>query len=471
MKTYVYIVLFGLLQIACDNKIPNSEEQKSQLTDTLEQKSEPISLVGRSLQRVTKEGYSLSIYQPIESDSEAVVYLLDPQGEASKAVEKYKTLSDHFSFTLVGINSIQNNMPIDQVTSIWNSARNYINDEFSQLPFCAIAGFSGGGRYATYLAEIDSNVLAVMGCGAGFAKQVNSSSDIPFHYLGVVGKQDFNFVEMMRLAKKLEPYPRRHYIMTWEGKHEWPDTNTMLTGFTWFHNRFIAKGLIEKDIEFVDEMEKLLTPQFEQIPESSRLKIKDFSLIDELQKAELMSFLFQDIKDCDQYISRRSAVYRPSSFKMQLAEFDVLLYQESKLQQEYGQNLVQKDLSWWEDHLSQMETKQLSPFYDEDMKQRILQYCSLQLYFLSQQSLSQGQTTDDAYKYTKLYTMFDRENNEAHYLHAIVLAKMNNQSAAITELKEAIKYGFDDHNRLYQQPEFQNLQSDPSFQKIYELLD
>ena len=62
--------------------------------------------------------------------------------------------------------------------------------------------------------------------------------------------------------------------------------------------------------------------------------------------------------------------------------------------------------------------------------------------------------------------MDDPTNSEAWYFSAMLNARSNNAQSTENDLMKAVENGFNDKNRVEQQPEFQNLANKINFQEI-----
>jgi len=90
------------------------------------------------------------------------------------------------------------------------------------------------------------------------------------------------------------------------------------------------------------------------------------------------------------------------------------------------------------------------------MYQRLLAYLSLAFYSISNQLIN-GNQNEAARHFVELYKMADPTNSEAWYFSAILDAREGNVHSAMEDLLSAVSHGFNDRNRLRQQPEFRRL--------------
>ena len=99
------------------------------------------------------------------------------------------------------------------------------------------------------------------------------------------------------------------------------------------------------------------------------------------------------------------------------------------------------------------------------MYQRLLAYLSLAFYSISNQLINNNQNKEAAY-FVTLYKMADPANSEAWYFSAVLNARNNNAKAVHDDLLKAVANGFNDKQRLLQQPEFQSIQPSINFGEI-----
>jgi len=99
------------------------------------------------------------------------------------------------------------------------------------------------------------------------------------------------------------------------------------------------------------------------------------------------------------------------------------------------------------------------------MNQRLLAYLSLAFYSISNQLIN-GNNNEQAAYFDTLYKTVDPTNSEAWYFSAILNARSNNVKATEDDLMQAVANGFNDTQRMMQQPEFQALSSQLNLAKI-----
>ena len=134
-----------------------------------------------------------------------------------------------------------------------------------------------------------------------------------------------------------------------------------------------------------------------------------------------------------------------------------LLVTEQNTKATYMQQFKQGDMNYWTNTISGLQSNAKVKTAEGAMYQRLLAYLSLAFYSISNQLIT-GNRNKDAQYFVELYKMADATNSEAWYFSAIMNGRNNNAKAAEDDLLKAIANGFNDKNRMMQQPEFQNPQ-------------
>jgi len=129
------------------------------------------------------------------------------------------------------------------------------------------------------------------------------------------------------------------------------------------------------------------------------------------------------------------------------------------------QQFQQGDINYWTKEINDLKAKTKIPNAEAAMNQRLLAYLSLAFYSISNQLIN-GNNNEQAAYFDTLYKTVDPTNSEAWYFSAILNARSNNVKATEDDLIQAVANGFNDTQRMMQQPEFQALSSQLNLAKI-----
>ena len=113
------------------------------------------------------------------------------------------------------------------------------------------AGFSGGARLASSLAERCNCAAGVLLNGAGFSPSWPPGPEATFSVFSAVGTLDFNYPEVEDLDAKLEVLRYSHALRRFDGPHQWAPANVMDEALAWFRLLSMKEGREERDVAFI----------------------------------------------------------------------------------------------------------------------------------------------------------------------------------------------------------------------------
>ncbi len=180
----------------------------------------------------TTQSYALYLpenYHPAKPFK--TVLLFDPHAKGVQPVEKYRSLADKYGVILACSNNSQNGMTAsrrnDVITQFIGDVEQRFNVDKDHL---ITAGLSGGARIAALIGIFNDNVKGIIGCGGGFPG-IQKFNNTAFTWVGIAGNQDFNFLELKNLYNQLKLNHLKAYLLTFDGKHEWPPVEVMDEAF------------------------------------------------------------------------------------------------------------------------------------------------------------------------------------------------------------------------------------------------
>jgi len=173
-----------------------------------------------------------------------ILYLFDPSARGERAAERFRKGAEAYGFLLAASNNAQNG-PVEKSLT---AARATWGDTHSRFSIddrrVYTAGFSGGARVATLVAQLlAGSVAGVIGCSAGFPDDRPPQKGISFAYFGTAGNVDFNYSEMKSLDVALEKLGLPHRLVVFDGPHQWAPEQVCGEALEWMRVREIARGL------------------------------------------------------------------------------------------------------------------------------------------------------------------------------------------------------------------------------------
>jgi predicted esterase len=324
-------------------------------------------LPGKVYEEVTCSEYpahSYAIYLPstyIPGDSLPLFLAFDPAGSGATPVNHYKDVAEKYHFILIGSNNSQNGQGADETQQVLAILLSDLGERYSINPdriYCT--GFSGGSRVSAMIAFYGGGIKGVIGCGAGLPA-TSTPLRFPTDYYGIVGDQDFNYLEMVGLATALGNQKLRSTLHIFHGPHAWPPAEDFEAAVGWHWSNAMNEGMISPDQTI------LLASQKDIQENNSMLKAVDLNALET----------------------------------------------ERDLQQHYAESMQTENLAWWQNAARKL--KHPSNPADTLLNKRLMSYMSIMAYTYSIQALA-GKSKGELSRMIGIYEIVDPENRYISYL-------------------------------------------------------
>lgn len=200
-----------------------------------------------------KPDQSYALYLPSHYTSDKrwpIVYAFDPDGRGNAPVELMKDAAERYGYIVVGSNNSRNGswkVEAESGQAMWDDTHARLAIDDRRVYF---AGFSGGARVASVLAQRCKCAAGVLLNGAGFAG-APPSRDAAFAVFAAVGTFDFNYPELSDLDEKLEQAGFPHILRHFDGPHEWAPAEVMDEALAWFRLMAMKQNHETRDDSFV----------------------------------------------------------------------------------------------------------------------------------------------------------------------------------------------------------------------------
>jgi hypothetical protein len=462
----VNLLLLFIYTSACANKNDNPADtnttQDSVITTTV---APPDSFeTGKVIPKVickNDASQSYALYIPAKENNEAlpIIYFFDPHAAGSFPLNKYKTLADTYNFILVGSNNSKNGNDWNTTEKIWNTistdTKNRLKINSNRIYTC---GFSGGGKVASYIALQHSEIESVIVGGAALPDGA-APGNFNFSYTILSGEGDMNMTDLLETNNELNKTQTIHRIIFFNGTHEWAPEKSMNIAFAGLQLDAMRKQLITKDNDFISNYVESNKKSFNEFFKSAKL-------INAARVCEYAISMLDGLTDeANWFKEKKVSLEKNSAYQTQLKNQQQLLNKEQTIKASYQQQFQQGDLNYWTKEINDLKARSKITNAEGAVYQRLLAYLSLAFYSISNQLIN-GNNNEQAAYFDNLYKTVDPTNSEAWYFSAILNARNNNAKSTEDDLLKAVANGFNDTQRMMQQPEFQALSSQLNFSKI-----
>ncbi len=405
--------------------------------------------------------YALFLPPQYEKDKPTpLLILFDPHGSGLLPVNLLSAEAARNGFIIAGSNNSKNGMDFEQTTAIYRKMLADLTSRFTiEKKAIYLCGFSGGSRVAGAVAITEGGIAGVVGCGAGLPA-INQNPVSPFSYLAVVGNQDFNYTEIKKLDEMLESANYQHYLLVFDGIHQWPPKEAIPDIFTWLRFDAMRQQAIPKDRNeidrFIEKNDKIASALATEgkLPSQQAIYIKMLHYLQGLT----------DVEPLKTEINRLNTEKDVFAYQKQQQK---LLDLEHELQQKYSPELSLKNVDWWKNETTQLQALSRQPKKPEvsQVYQRVLAFLSMNCYMYATDALKRGNLIS-AERYIEIYRLVDPTNSEHRYMAAKLAALNHNADEVFIYLKQAFDLGFKDINRLKSDADFKDYQQDQRFKNL-----
>lgn len=456
MALVMALLLFG----ACGEATPEKSFEPSSLRDAvplgpLATKDDfETGIVHSEVALRSDANLNMALYLPksyVLQEGIPLLLAFDSHARSEQVMQNYTALAEKYNLILAVSTSSQNGLPPDESMRIARATLDDLLQRLSIDPYrIYLTGFSGGARVASLFAQQDPNIAGVIGCGAGFQPSANGQN---FSYYGIVGLEDFNYLEMMGLDDLLASLGPPYRIVTWDGPHTWPPVEVMDEALHWMDYRAMAYGTMERDTAAISFFRMGLEEQ---------IRVCNGADCYDLRK-ELVSYL-RELMDVSTLKTEMRQIAQGDVYKAHLDAARALEANEIEQREIYQHAVATEDLPYWQNEVGQLNAlnrrKEL-----QGLNQRLLAFLSLTAYSYSNQYLNQNDLAN-AEHFIQVYALVDPPNSEHAYLEAKLRARQGRTAEIIPALARAVALGFADTGRMSSEPDFAPVQGEAGFQSL-----
>lgn len=425
-----------------------------------------------SVSDTISETFSLYLPQKFEvSRTWPIVFMFEMQGHAKQALNVMADAAEEQGYILAASNDVRDTLPIADNIII---ANRMLNAVVTFLPIhknrIYTGGFSSGGRFATLAPTFIKGIQGVLTAGTSVANTEVLTSKNPFHYIGIVGNEDYNYPEMLGVEEILNRMRFPNQLLVFEGGHNWPDTEQLAHALEIFTLSAMAKGRIPTDEAFVDAKYKEDLTRVN-IFFTEKKPLLANNLLDEMLE------IYRPFMDTDFIKDSQKTLKRSRLFKSRNREQKAIFFKEGLIKEDYVYYLEEdiltynyNNLGWWKYQMEELEKFLNSK--DElqrHMGKRLRGYIEA-LIADNIDILKSGDPVDEeALNFLwMLQTVIDPKDYNSYLKIISYNAKVNDTGTALFYLEELLKNGYTDKDRLYDIEDTAFLRITPEFNAIVE---
>lgn len=250
---------------------------------------------------------SYALYLPSTYSSErswSVLMAFHPSAKGRALVELYRTAAEQYGYIVAGSNTSRNGPWAVSLKAVQAMSADLGRRFAVDSRRVYLTGMSGGARVALQVA-LDSNAVAgVIASSAGFPDS-QPRRTVPFPLFATAGTEDFNYLEMRRLDRRLTS---PHRLAIFSGGHTLPPETVAVEAVEWFELQAMAGGLRARDEGLI---ERLL--------EKRRRSIDNDESAVTLHQLEALVADFKGLRDVSREAARAAALAKIGTIRKEIA--------------------------------------------------------------------------------------------------------------------------------------------------------
>ncbi len=400
-----------------------------------------------------------------------VVFVFDMKGRAKQALGMLLQAAETEGYILAASNNINDSLSITKNVLVSSRMFGRVG---SILPIhdnrIYTAGFSAGGRLASVLPTFIKGITGVLSFGAPINNLEVLSPKKPFHFIGIVGNEDYNYPAMLRSEKILNKMNFPNQLFVFEGGEKWPTTDYISSALQAFTLAAMAKGYVEKNQDYIQNVyRKSMGKTNELVTAQQPLLAQDYLW-------QVME-VFQPHMAIDSISSSSKILRKTKLYRNQRRFRSAALFRESLIKDDYAYYLEEdiltynyNNLGWWKHQMEELQkNKKSSNVFEQQMGKRLEGYLDA-LIEDNLDILAQEKDVDlEATNFLWMLKTITQPKKTENYLKVIGISTLlDDYGTALFYLEELLKQGYADKEKLYNIENTALLRITPEFNEIVE---
>lgn len=417
---------------------------------------------------------SFSLFLPTSFDMEKnwpIVFVFDMDGRGKQAIRMYMEAAENQGYVLVSSNNVSDTLSTSQNILITGRMFNTVVKLFPiHKNRTYTSGLGTGAQFASVLPLFVKGITGVISCGSAYPNLEVLNAGQSFHWIGIVGKEDYAYTEMLATKGVLDKLKIPNNLMVFDGGREWPSTIYMKKAMEIFTLSAMAKGDIDSDNGYIDRSYTNNLTELNGLLNTNKLLQAD-NLLDVALSAYRLH------KETDSLKNIKKQLRKNKDFKAMQRDENNTMLMESFIKEDYLYSLEEdvatynyNNLGWWLYQMGELKKYEKSKLVAErQMGKRLLGFINA---IIDEDISLQGvekQIDQEALSLLWMLKTITAPKEYDNYLNVITnSAKEGDFGTALFYLEELLKNGYTDKVRLYKLDHTALLRITPEFNQIVE---
>jgi len=192
------------------------------------------------------QSYALYLPSSYSPDRKwTVLFAFHPAARGRLMVEKYQAAAEQYGVIVAASNNSRNGPHAASATAAQAMSEDLSRRVSIDPQRVYLTGMSGGSRVALTLALAGNNIAGVLASSAGYPDS-QPRATVPFALFGTAGTEDFNYLEMRLLDRKLTS---PHFLAVFQGGHTLPPNDIAFEAVEWMELQAMQSGRRSRDLK------------------------------------------------------------------------------------------------------------------------------------------------------------------------------------------------------------------------------
>ncbi len=423
-----------------------------------------------SLAVAGSETYALYLPTSFDAAKEwPVLMVCDMEGSTGKAMSMFINAAEEYGYILAGSNNIHDSLSISSNVLISSRMIKKLSEVVQvDKERLYAAGYSAGARFASLIPSFIKDFKGVISFGAALPNFELLSGKNSFHFIGVVGNEDFSYTDMLLSRETLNRLKFPNQLWVYNGGLQWPSPELIRKSLVSIDLNAMSKGTLAKNEAFVvsnfdQEMIKIGT-----LMKESRL-LTTYDYLNEIVS------VYQRLTPVDSLLTLRRELRKNKVYRSQRREENAARFRETLIRDEYQYNLMEdistlnyNNLGWWNYQVDELNKYAEKPSKAEQrMGLRLLTYLDALIEDNIDIESAEDPVDDEVLSFLWMLKTITEPDNFGYYLKIISdSARYEDFGTSLFYLEELLKRGYKDKEALYSLENTALLRITPQFNEL-----
>ncbi|WP_422860529.1 alpha/beta hydrolase [Flagellimonas sp. S174] len=331
-----------------------------------------------------------------------------------------------------------------------------------------VAGNESGARYASLTPLFLNVVNGVISIGSSVSNTDALNLKRPFHFIGIVGKNDYAYTDLLATEKVLNRLKFPSQLLVYNENQKLPDNALVEKALQAFTLKAMGRKLIPKDSMYVEKA------YVQDIQKVNGLRSQQKMLLAEQYLSQMLS-MYGAHKNLDSLRLILKEVRKNKMFKAMRRAENATFFKETLLKDEYGYDMDEdvqthnfNNLGWWKYQMEELDKFiNGNSVYERQMGNRLKGFVNALADDNIELVKSDKLIDEDALAFLYMLKTITDADNFDFYMKIISLSAKNEDfGTSLFYLEEALKAGFKDAEKLYALENTALLRINPKFNTL-----